>query len=104
MKISKTILIISFLSSTIIPSCFDIVPLPSWFDIVPLKQVLDENPNIHYQKCFGDVSFNFEQFALDATYPNKGTFKECFILTIPKGKVQSRYGFTIINNHYIKEI
>lgn len=71
--------------------------------IKSLEQILKENPSITCLKCFGKISYDFPPF-LEPTYPNKGTFDECFILSIPQGKVQGFSGNVVINNSIIQEM
>ncbi|MCX5923340.1 MAG: glycosyltransferase family 61 protein [Candidatus Dependentiae bacterium] len=78
-----------------------------WFDILPIKQIIQENPSIKYTKCFDPVDFNYAEFPLSLNqswHPNKGRFDETFVITIPNGTLQSKNGFTVINNHFIDEM
>jgi len=75
-----------------------------WFDIVPIKKIIEQHPEILYQKCFDELQFSLNSFTPDPTEPNQGSFKECFIVTIPDGVVQSEYGFTVINKKFIQEM
>ncbi len=75
-----------------------------WFNIVPIKELIKQHPEIQYQKCFDEIPFSFDSFSPDPTEPHNGSFKECFIVTIPNGIVQSQYGFTVINKKFIKEM
>ena len=71
--------------------------------IKPLNQILKKNPSIQCLKCFGKVPYDFPPF-LESSYPNKGTFDECFILSIPQGKVQGFLGNVLIGNSIIEEM
>ncbi len=75
----------------------------SYIYIKPLEQILEENPSIDCLRCFGKISYDFPQF-LESTYPNKGTFDECFILSIPNGRAQGFLGNVLINNSIIEEM
>ena len=37
---------------------------PSWFKVSPLSQIIEKNPEIQYQNCFGKVYFDFQPFGL----------------------------------------
>lgn len=76
----------------------------SWFKVVSLENILQKNPNVKYQKCFGQVNFEFELFSLSQLVPYKGYFKECFILEIPDGKIQGKEGLVFINNQMPEEM
>ena len=79
--------------------------LQAWyFDIVPVKELIQQHPEVEYQQCFNEAPFSFESFSPDPSYPNKGTFKECFVLTIPYGIVQSQYGYTLVGKKFIREL
>lgn len=75
-----------------------------WFNIASVKDVVEKNRSILYQSCLHDVPFSFEPFLPDSSMPHEGVCKKCFILTIPNGRVQSAYGFTLINNVFIREM
>lgn len=75
-----------------------------WFNIASVKDVVEKNRSILYQSCLHDVPFSFEPFLPDSSMPHEGACKKCFILTIPNGRVQSAYGFTLINNVFIREM
>lgn len=76
----------------------------SWFKIVPLQEILKINPQIVYKKCFGEVNFEFEPFALSSLVPHKGYFKECFILEIPYGCAQQEKGLVFFNDMLPQEM
>ena len=61
----------------------------SWFKITPLAKILTKYPEIKYQSYFGELPFNFKPFPLSLKFPYAGSFKECFILEIPRGQVQA---------------
>ncbi len=71
--------------------------------IKSLKEILKDNPSIECMPCFGKVSYDFPAF-IEPTYPNKGTFDECFILSIPQGKVQGFLGNVVLRNSVIAEM
>lgn len=71
--------------------------------IKSLKQILEENPSIGYLECFGKVTYDFPPF-LEPSYPNKGTFDECFILSILHGKVQGLSGNVVIGDSIAQEM
>lgn len=75
-----------------------------WFNVIPVQELIQKHPEITYQKCFGKVAFNLNTFPLEPTYPTQGNFLEHFILYIPQGRVQSQYGFSIIDNNFIQEL
>jgi hypothetical protein len=75
-------------------------------EIIPLQNLMQQNQNIQYQKCFDEFRFEFQPFPLSinqANHPNQGSFKETFIVTIPNGTVQS-YGLVLADNKYISEL
>lgn len=76
----------------------------SWFTTIPVADLVKKYPQITYQKCFGNVSFNYEQFSILPDYHNQGNFLECFVLKIPQGKVQSKYGFVFVDQYFIQEL
>ncbi len=76
----------------------------NWFKVFPLENILQKNLNIKCQKCFGQVSFEFEPFAVSSLVPHKGYFKECFILEIPQGSVQGKEGLVFIDNQMPQEM
>ncbi len=76
----------------------------SWFKIAAIDQILHTNPHIRYEKCFGEVGFNFDAFSLSPVIPHKGYFKECFILEIPQGQVQGKEGIVLIDNILAQEM
>ncbi|MBI2345155.1 glycosyltransferase family 61 protein [Candidatus Dependentiae bacterium] len=71
--------------------------------IKSLEQVLKENPSIKCLHCLGKFPYDFPPF-LEPKYPNKGIFEECFILSIPQGKVQGFSGNVLIGDSIIKEM
>jgi hypothetical protein len=78
-----------------------------WFDILPIKQIIQEDASIQYKKCFDPIDFNYAEFPLSLNqswHPNQGRFDETFVITIPNGTLQSKNGFTVINNHFIDEM
>lgn len=74
------------------------------FKIVPLQDILQKNLSVQYQKCFGEVVFDFPKFPLSAAIPHKGYFKDCFILEIPQGCVQAKEGYVFIDDMVIQEM
>jgi capsular polysaccharide biosynthesis protein len=77
-----------------------------WFNIVPVKELIKQNPNIEYHKCYDEISFTYKPFPLSinpASHPHTGFFKENFILTIPQATVQA-YGLVLANNQFIQEL
>lgn len=75
-----------------------------WFNIASVQEIVQKNHSILYQPCFENIPFSFEPFAPDPTMPHEGICKQCFIVTIPHGRVQSLYGLTLINNTFIREM
>lgn len=74
------------------------------YTITPLNQILQQYPEIQYVPCLGNVHFNIAPFPPAPLFPHEGYFKECFILKIPNGKVQSQFGFVLIEDQFIKEM
>jgi len=74
------------------------------FNILPVKELIQKEPSVQYQQCFGEVPFSLEPFLLNSSYPNNGKFNECFILTVQHGSAFSECGFTLINNNFIQEM
>ncbi len=83
---------------------FNRQPFNWWFHIVPVKDLILQHPEIQYQPCFEEIPFSFNNFSPNPSEKSKGTFKECFILTIPNGIVQSQYGFVVIHKKFISEM
>lgn len=77
-----------------------------WFDIMPIADLVKKNVNVTYQKCFDEVNFEYKPFQLSINqqiHPNKGFFKETFILKIANATVQS-YGLVLVGNIFIEEL
>lgn len=75
-----------------------------WFKILPLEKILEQSRKIVCHKCFGEVAFEFDSFPLSSLIPHKGYFKECFILEIPRGQVQGKEGFVVIDDTIPQEM
>ncbi len=78
----------------------------SWFDILPIADVVKQNVNVTYQKCFDEINFEYQPFPLlinQEIHPNKGFFKETFILHILNATVQN-YGLVLVGNIFIEEL
>lgn len=85
----------------------NITTASQYFQVINVAQLLKKYPKIHYQKCFDAFNFEFEPFPLSINpdgHPNKGTFLESFILTIPNAHVQGKYGFVTVDNYFIQEL
>lgn len=74
------------------------------FKITPLQKVLEQHPEITYQKVYDETPFVIPPFQICPSMPHKGTFKELFILNIPNGIMKSYDGHIIIDNGFIQEL
>lgn len=73
-------------------------------NFINLHTWLEQYPNIQYQKCLDEYSFNFYPFPLsiDPTQqPNDGIFDETYVLTIPQGKALATTGSLLSEKDYI---
>ncbi len=73
------------------------------FQVRSLQDILEKNKEIQYIKLFDKWTFDAPQFSVAPMFPHKGHFEELFILFIPSGKVQGKFGSVLINNQMIKE-
>lgn len=74
------------------------------FKITPLQKVLEEHPEITYQKVYDKTPFIIPPFQICPSMPHKGIFKELFILNIPNGIMKSYDGHIIVDNGFIEEL
>lgn len=74
------------------------------FKITTLQKVLQEHPEITYQKVHDELPFEIPPFQIAPSFKHKGTFKELFILTIPHGIVRGIHGHVMVDNHFIEEL
>ena len=75
-------------------------------NIIPISDLVNQNVNVKYQKCYDEISFEYQFFPLSINqqiHPNKGFFKETFILSIVKATVQN-YGLVLVGNIFIEEL
>lgn len=101
MNITKTIFLLFFLIS------FSKIQHSFWFNVAPLKKILACHPEIQYIHCFDETFFEYKPFPLsiDQSYhPHIGAINPTYILKIPNGIVQSKYGEVLIDNTYIEEM
>ncbi|MBI2345148.1 glycosyltransferase family 61 protein [Candidatus Dependentiae bacterium] len=79
-------------------------PILYSYRITTLKNILNQYPEIVYQKVCDEISFTMPPFQIAPSFPNKGYFKELFILTIPNGIVKGLHGYILINDGFIEEL
>jgi len=73
------------------------------FVIKPLKQVLQEHPEITYQKVLDPYKVQAFPFFNEA-YETTFIFDECYILNIAQGKVQGMFGNILLGDDVIYEM
>lgn len=87
---------------------FSITILPNQilngFQVTSLKKILEKHSEITYQKVCDEISFEMPSFDIAPSFPNKGYFKELFILTIPHGIVKGLHGYVLVDNGFIEEL
>lgn len=73
-------------------------------NLVSIPILLQKNPDIIYQNCHDAIFYNLKPFPL-SFWPNQqpytGLFAPTFVLTIPDGRVYSRFGFVVIGERYM---
>lgn len=75
--------------------------LTATLTIRSIYDLMTENPNITYQKCFNPIPFAYKKFPLahhDFFHPNKGCFDQSGIFTIPNGIICDHCGDLILYN------
>ncbi len=71
--------------------------------IKPISMILKEYPKIDYLKILDPYEFNYFSF-FNEKYKSTGIFNECFVVTIPQGRVQGFSGNVLIENNFIQEL
>jgi len=81
-----------------------ITPKAPAFNIITVDTLLKKNSHITYTKFHDPIPFEFAPLSISVfpnMQPNKGTLAESFILTIPHGRVCSKYGWVIADEKYM---
>jgi hypothetical protein len=71
--------------------------------IKPISMILKEHSEVSYQKILDPYEFNYVPF-FNEKYKTTGIFNECFVVTIPQGRVQGFSGNILVENSFIQEL